>query len=205
MPRLREPLDVFSETSIAALSENVTDINDKVKATQDGENLYDFWNSWRDVLKLSDEAGLEPPAFPPRALDLFVEEMPSAIDDLSVKLKQDVVNFFAPDFRIFSETAGFAGLKIPLSDELRLFYREGCQYHMGIAQEQATKGQTRFFKKNLQTATEYARILHVNLPPLSLTGTSPQVQSIYEAFVHALGEDVRPLPLEAETAPSEEV
>ncbi|RYF51805.1 MAG: hypothetical protein EOO38_02240 [Cytophagaceae bacterium] len=126
-------------------------------------------------------------------------------DQDQVELKENGVDFFSSNFRMFSETAGFAGVKIPLSNETRCFYRECGQYHMGLAQEQATKGKTDFMRRNLQTAAEYARILNVNLSPLSIRGTSPQVQSTYEAFVHALGDDVRPLPVKLEPVPSEEV
>lgn len=205
LPRLQEPLDVSSEASVAVLSGEVQLIDSGVEQTQNGENFSIIHGHWNEVLERCGEAGLEPPVFPPKALNLFIEQMPAAIDRFSVTLNQEGADSISIDFGMFSDVAVFAGVKIPLSDETKLLYRAAGQDSIDTAQKQAKEDDTERMILNLQKAAEYARVLNFNLPSLSMAGTSPETQSTYKAFVHALGDDVRPLTLEVATVPSERV
>jgi hypothetical protein len=204
LPRLREPLDISSPISIDALSKSVDKIDKGIAHTVSEPNIILLHNSWRKVLDYAGQAGIEPPLFPSKALNLFNNTVSSFVKDTRLVLKENIETA-CNHFWIATEVAQFAGVQIPWSDETKLLYRTSGQYYTDLAQTQATEGKVKRMKINLRAAAECAKVLNINLTSLSMKGASPKIQSAYEAFVRTLGDDVRPLPLKVETVPSEKV
>jgi hypothetical protein len=204
LPRLREPLDISSQISIDALSKSMGEIDKIMPDMISASNIILLHKPWKKVLGYAGQAGIEPPLFPSKALNLFNDTVSGSVKDIQLALKEDFETAYH-HFVMVIEVAQFAGVQIPWSDETKLLYRTTGQYFTDLAQRQAIKGQVQRMKINLRTAADCAKALNINSTSLSMKGASQKTQSAYETFVRTLGDDVRPLPLQVEAVPSEEV
>jgi hypothetical protein len=192
LPQLQSPLDVSSVKNIHRASENVACMNTVAQDVLEEKDFISLYESWQNQLFFANAANLPQPVFPAQVLEGFEEKMPDFTKELTVRFEQGDINHVGDAFDAAFGLAQAAGLQIPLTADTDRLYRITGQWRMDIAQQSATDGNVRLMEINLKRSVDYAKILNVKLPSLSMQGVSQKIQTIYEKFVNALEDDIRP-------------